>query len=44
MSTDYGVTDNQTIGLKVVGRVINGALVVDKIENYRIPEENLKVK
>ena len=44
MSTDYGVTDNQTIGLKVVGRVINGVLVVDKIENYRIPEENLKVK
>lgn len=44
MSSDYGVTEDQTIGLKVVGRVINGVLVVDKIENYRIPEENLRAR
>lgn len=43
MGSNYGVTEDQVIGLKVIGRVVNGVLVVDKIENYRIPEENLGV-
>ena len=44
MSSDYGVTEDQTVGLKVIGRVVNGVLIVDKIENYRIPEENLRAR
>ena len=44
MSSDYGVTEDQTVGLKVIGRVVNGVLIVDKIENDRIPEENLRAR
>lgn len=38
MSREYGVTDDDIIGLNVVGRVSGGTLVVTKITNYRIPE------
>lgn len=38
MSREYGVTDDDIIGLNVVGKVSGGTLVVTKITNYRIPE------
>ncbi|RRD38251.1 hypothetical protein EII29_10490 [Leptotrichia sp. OH3620_COT-345] len=35
---NYGVTDDDIIGLNVVGKVSGGTLVVTKITNYRVPE------
>ncbi len=37
----YGVTDDDIIGLNVVGRVSGNTFIVTKITNYRIPEEKL---
>ena len=37
----YGVTDDDIIGLNVIGRVSGNTFIVTKITNYRIPEEKL---
>lgn len=42
LNEDYEVKDNQTIGLKIIGRIENGTMILWQVENYRIPEENLK--
>lgn len=38
---NYGVTDDDIIGLNVKGRVSGDTLIVTKITNYRIPEDKL---
>lgn len=42
LRSDYEVKDDQTIGLKIVGRIENGTMMLWQVENYKIPEENLK--
>lgn len=41
ISQTYGVTDDDIIGLNVIGRVSGNTFIVTKITNYRIPEEKL---
>ncbi len=43
MYSTYGVTDTDTIGLKIVGKEkADGIFEVTKIQNYRIPTEKLQ--
>ena len=41
IGNSHGVTEDDLVTLVVSGKIVNGVLVVDRILNYRIPEEKL---
>lgn len=44
LRSDYEVKDNQKVGLEVVGIINKGTLEVYRVNNYTIPQDNIKAR
>lgn len=42
LKSDYELKDNQVVEMEIVGRIESGKMLLWQVQNYRVPEENLK--